>query len=568
MTAQTDVSFEAKVSKQQLGLNERLRIDFIMNQDGDNFTPPSFDEFVVVGGPSQSISNSWINGTRSFSKTYSYYLSPKTKGNVTIGQATIEIAGNIFKTQPIQISITSAVDIPKDPNDPEYVADQNIALVAELSNANPYLNEAVSIVYKLYVSNDVYLSGLNVIDQPKYNNFWNQIIPINKLEIESGTYKNQPYNYVVVSRAVLYPQKSGELTIEPLTLDISLEVPSQRRNMFGGFLRQTVRKTITAPSRAIQVKPLPELGKPDDFSGAVGSFDFNMTASPEVLKAGEAFQVSLNVSGQGNLKLLNMPEFKLSSALEVYEPERSDNIRTNLSGMSGGIKVNYTVVPSYRGAYPLPQVAFSYFDLSSKTYKTILSDAITIDVTEGPVNNTMQSNLTVEKGSTSSTMAFAGFKSQTNMVSVSQDKFFNSKSFWAWLLAPLFLLPIVFIIKRKRDARSADVVGARSKSDWRKAHKYLREAKAAMGESNLFYAALERALYNVLKSKLKVPISELDKNSIQELLVKKRVDPRKLSELNELLQSCEFARYTPSAMDGMKSDYEKAAAVIVELSKI
>ncbi len=566
--AQDGVSFETKVSKTQLGINERLRVDFIMNQDGDNFVAPSFEQFLLVGGPNQSISNSWINGRSSYSKTYSYYLSPKSKGVFNIGQATIEVDGKVYKSQPVKVTVTAAVDQPKDPNDPEYVADQNIELVAELSNANPYLNEAVSVVYKLYVSNDVYLSGLNILDQPKYNNFWSQIIPINKLEIEQGTFKNQPYNYVMVSRAVLYPQKEGELTIEPLSLDISLEVPSQRRNMFGGFLRQTVRKTITAPSRTIRVKPLPEVGKPENFNGAVGSFDFSMTATPMVLKAGEAFQVKLKVAGKGNLKLFKMPEFQLPSSLEVYEPERKENINTNISGMSGDVTVNYTVVPAFRGVYPLPNVNFSYFNLKTNSYQTISSESISIDVTDGPVNNAASEDLRTKPKTTSNTEAFSGFKNQTTLQPILTQKFFNSKSFWTWLLVPLLILPLVLLLKRMKNARSADLIGAKSKADWKKAERYLKEAKSVMGDSKLFYAALERALYNVLKSKLKVSISALNKDGIQKILTDKKFNTSTIAELNSLLQSCEFARYTPSALDSMTKDYGRARILIVELSKI
>jgi hypothetical protein len=146
------VSFRAKVSKKTLGINERLQIDFLMNEDGDNFTPPSFEKFKVVGGPSQSISNSWINGERTYSKTYTYFLAPKKRGSTIIGQASIEVKGVIYKTSPIEINVTAAVDVPKDPNDPEYLASESIDLVAEISKTDPYLNEAISVVYKLYIA--------------------------------------------------------------------------------------------------------------------------------------------------------------------------------------------------------------------------------------------------------------------------------------------------------------------------------------------------------------------------------------------------------------------------------
>lgn len=131
--ASAQVQFNAKVSKNKLGINERLRIDFEMNQDGDNFNPPDFANFNVVGGPNQSVSNSWINGKRTFKKTYSYFLAPKKRGTFTIGQATIEIDGTVYKTTPVKVEVTAAVDIPKDPNDPQYLASEYIHLVAEVS---------------------------------------------------------------------------------------------------------------------------------------------------------------------------------------------------------------------------------------------------------------------------------------------------------------------------------------------------------------------------------------------------------------------------------------------------
>ena len=183
------VKFEVKVSKNTLGINERLRVDFEMNQDGDNFNPPDFANFTVVGGPNQSVSNSWINGKRSYSKTYSYFLSPQKRGTYIIDQATIEIDRQIYKTSPVKITVTAAVDKPKDPNDPDFIASENIHLVAEVSNAYPYLNQAITVVYKLYVSPNTGVSNWREIDNPRFNAFWSQNIDIKGLKFQNGTYK-------------------------------------------------------------------------------------------------------------------------------------------------------------------------------------------------------------------------------------------------------------------------------------------------------------------------------------------------------------------------------------------
>ena len=367
------VSFDAKVSKKQLGINERLRVDFTMNTDGDDFEPPNFENFTVVGGPSQSINNSWINGVRSFSKSYSYFLAPKKRGEFTIGQATIEIDGEIYKTLPIKITVTAAIDKPKDPNDPNYIASQNIHLVAEISNTNPYLNEAITVVYKLYVAQGTGVRNWRELDSPRYSDFWSQNIDVKGVNnIQNGTYKGEDYRYVVLKKAVLYPQKIGKLTIEPLSLDVTVEVPSQRRDIFG---RSTtpVNRTISSGNRTINVKPLPENEKPKDFSGAVGNFDLKVTTNKQTLKATEALELKVSVSGKGNLKLFKLPELVLPSALEVYEPEHSENVQIRGSRMQGAISDTYTVVPNFQGSYPIPNVSFSYFDLKTKRYKTLTS---------------------------------------------------------------------------------------------------------------------------------------------------------------------------------------------------
>ncbi len=231
--AQEDaVQFEANVSKEKLGVNERLRVDFKMNKDGDNFTPPDFEGFTVVMGPNQSVSHSWINGKRSFSKTYSYILSPVGRGKFTIKQATIEIDGNTYKTLPVHIEVTAAVDNPGEEN-PAAIAEDKLHLVAEVSKGNPYLNEAITVVYKLYVSPDTNVSDFRPLDNPKYNNFWSQEIEIQRFEVKNGTYQGKPYRYVVLKQVVLYPQKEGELSLEPLSLT-SLSMSLRTREIFSG----------------------------------------------------------------------------------------------------------------------------------------------------------------------------------------------------------------------------------------------------------------------------------------------------------------------------------------------
>ncbi|MBT8325241.1 MAG: BatD family protein [Winogradskyella sp.] len=570
--ALAQVKFEAKVSKQKLGVNERLRIDFEMNKDGDNFNPPNFDGFTVVGGPNTSVSNSWINGERTYSKTYSYFLAPKSVGSFTIKQATIEIEGEIYKTFPVKIEVTKAVDRPKDGNNAEFIASENIHLVAEVSKTNPYLNEAITVVYKLYVSPDTGVSNWREKDNPRYNDFWSQNIEIKGLKIENGTYKGEDYRYVVLRKTVLYPQKTGELKIEPLSLDITVEVPTSRTDIFGNRIMTRVPKTVSAGSRTINVKPLPEAGKPADFKGAVGDYSFNVTTTKTELNATESLQALVEVSGKGNLKLFELPKLTAPSSLEVFEPEHKEYVSTNLSGMRGKISDSYTIVPAYKGKYPIPSISFSYFDLKTESYKRITSDEIIIDVLEGP--SAMISSANENPNTTSSKQnvitnkdQFAFIKTKPNLTSISTTHFFKSTLFWMSLLLPLLAIPLAIVIRRGKDKRDADVVGNKVRKADRLARKYLSEAKKNLGEKEQFYEALERALHNYLKAKLRIETSDFNKDKIIALLSQRNVNSQTIEEFTDLLESCELARYTPITTVTMQNDYEKAAKTISKLDK-
>ncbi|MGC6526361.1 MAG: BatD family protein [Flavobacteriaceae bacterium] len=568
--AMSQVKFEAKTSKTQLGVNERLRIDFTMNEDGDNFIPPSFENFKVVGGPSQSINNSWINGVRSFSKSYTYFLSPTKRGTFTIGQSSIEIDGNTYKTSPIQITVTAAVEIPKDPNDPNYIASESIHLVAEVSTTKPYLNEPVSVIYKLYVAENTGVRNWSELDSPRYNDFWSQNIEVNRQSVKEGKYKGENYRYVVLKKTVLYPQKTGKLSIEPLTLDVSVEVPSKRRDVFGRLMMTTTNRTVTAGKRTIDVKPLPSDGRPDDFSGAVGSFEFNMTSNKNTLKATEAFDLKLEVSGKGNLKLFKLPKPNLPSALEVYEPEHSEKVSTNLSGMRGSISDTYTVVPNAKGRYPIPTVSFSYFDLNTETYKTLNSNELVVAVTDDAELSSNENSATKEVQKTNVTTLskqFSSFKSNGNLEPITKTNFYNTPLFWWLFFGPLLLIPLVIIITRNRGKRALDIEGNKIRQTNRLARKYLSSSKKAIGNKEAFYVALERALHNYLKSRLKIETSDFSKEKIDQLLTKKEVQKEASSQFLDVLKSCELARYTPLGVADMERDYQKAVETINTLDK-
>ena len=569
---QAQVSFVVKASKKTLGINERLRIDFEMNEDGDNFVPPSFKGFNVVGGPNQSISNSWINGKRSYSKTYSYFLAPKSQGTFSINQATIEIDDQIYKTTPLKIIITEAVSKPKDGNSADYVASENVHLIAEVSKSNPFLNEAITIVYKLYVSNDVSITrSWQELDTPKFQNFWSQYIEEKReQQIYETTYQGKHYRYVILKKAVLYPQKTGELTIEPLTLDVPIDVQGNTRDIFGRRRMTRVNRTISAGKRIINVKPLPTEGRPDDFSGAVGNSNFSVSVNKTMLDANEALELKIRTKGIGNLKLFNLPSLTLPSSLEVYEPVRDNKVAINIKGMNGFISDTYTIIPQYKGSYPIRPISFSYFDVTSAKYKTIISDEIVVKVQNGPVPNQLtevNKSLSTENDLSLTNNQFKYIKTSTKFISINDLVFFKTFKFWCLLSIPFVFIPIIILIGNTRRKRLNDIEGKRYRIATRLAKKYLSEAKNNIGKQELFYDSLERALHNYLKAKLAIVTSEFSKEKIIELLTDRKVEKNVVSDFEGLLKSCEFARYTPTSNVAIQQDYNKAVKVISSIDK-
>lgn len=564
---QAQVKFEAKVSKDRLGVNERLRVDFEMNQDGDNFRPPSFDGFTVVGGPNQSVSNRWINGDRTYSKTYSYYLQPNSRGKKTISQAEITVDDKVYKTTPIDIQVTAAVDEPTDGDNSELIASDNLHLVAEISNPNPYLNEGITVVYKLYVSPRISVSNFREVDSPKFSDFWSQNIEIRELRPENGEYQGEPYRYVVLKKAVLYPQKTGELELEPLTLSVSVDVPSDRRDIFGSRIYKTVNKTVAAGTRTIDVKPLPE-GKPAGFTGAVGKFSMDVSTTKESLKSSESLEAKVEIRGNGNLNLFELPALEVPSSLEMYSPERIENVTTTLNGKQGSIIDSYTIVPTRKGQYPIQPLTFSYFDPESQTYKSLSSQEILIDVEQGPVSASSGAIAESSKqGVNLPSEQFRFIKTKTDFKPLEQQTFFRSWTYWGSLILPFAAIPLFILFGKKREAKAADVKGNRLRKANKLARKYLSEAKKNLGDQQSFYESLERAMHNYLKAKLHIQTAEMSKERISEILKKRNVPDETSAEFIEVLKSCEFARYTPASNSAQEEDYDRAVKVISKLDK-
>ena len=560
----SQVKFDVSVSKSKLGLNERLRVDFVMNQNGDNFSPPKFENFQIIGGPNQSIKTSYVNGERSFSKTYSYFLKPLKKGRLKISQASIEIDNETYKSLPIEVTITDSVKQPSDAVT-QYYNDDDIELRALISKGSPFLNEPITVVYKLYYKAPINISDARETETPKFKDFWSQTIKIPQLKVQREVYKGQNYNVVEWRKVVLYPQRVGELEISPLSLNLVLDVPTDKRDFFGNVIYDQTSQLISTGMRRINVKNLPNLGKPDSFTGAVGEFEFDVILNKNSLRATESFQAELKVKGSGNLKLFDLPNILVPNSMELFEPEREELINTNLSGMSGSISKLFTVIPRFQGNFPIEEVEFSYFNPETEKYKILKSPRLTIDVFDGPAlsNSITNDNSNIITADDS----FRFIKIKGNLEEIKNDIFFESKLFYALVASPFAFLLSLFaftIYRRKRKESSYELI----RIEERQIYKMIDSAKDAIGDKILFYDKIEKAIIKSLIVKFSIRMESLNKEKIQQIGQEKGLLRNDITLIIKLIENCEKAKYSQSSDSIMNKDLENARKAINSILKV
>ena len=560
----SQVNFDVSVSKSKLGLNERFRVDFVMNQNGDNFSPPKFENFQIIGGPNQSIKTSYVNGERNFSKTYSYFLKPLKKGRLKISQASIEIDNEIYKSLPIEVLITDSVKQPSDAVT-QYYNDDDIELRALISKGSPFLNEPITVVYKLYYKAPINISDARETETPKFKDFWSQTIKIPQLKVQREVYKGQNYKVVEWRKVVLYPQRVGELEISPLSLNLVLDVPTDKRDFFGNVIYDQTSQLISTGMRRINVKNLPSQGKPDSFSGAVGEFEFDVILNKNSLRATESFQAELKVKGSGNLKLFDLPNILVPNSMELFDPEREELINTNLSGMSGSISKLFTIIPRFQGNFPIEEVEFSYFNPETEKYKILKSPRLTIDVYDGPaLSNTITND---NSNIITSDDSFRFIKIKGNLREIKNDIFFESKLFYALVTSPFVILLSLLaltIYRRNRKESSDELI----RIEERQINKMIESAKDSIGDKILFYDKIEKAIIKSLIVKFSIRMESLNKDKIEQIGEEKGLSRNDITLIIRLIENCEKARYSQSSDSIMNKDLEYARKSIYAILKV
>jgi hypothetical protein len=503
------VSFTATAEKTTLKIGERTQIAFELNAKGDGFTPPSFKGF-QVGGPFVSNSMSIVNGDYSVSQKYIYTIQATKEGSYSIEPATIEYKGKVLKTKPLKITvgkgntnsnatINTNTNTVKSRSLPKNTS--AVFLTTELSKNTAYINEPVEIEYRLYMQPGVEITSVNGIKNPKINNAWSKAEEVNDPKWRSEVINGKRYGSKVFYKAIIYPQKTGVLEIEPITLDLELYLPTGYENFWGEAEYDMFDRVLKSDAKTVKVLPLPEKGKPEDFTGAVGSYNFDVEIDKNAVKTGEAFQLIFSVTGTGNLKLFRLPKPNLSSDFEVFEPTHKENITETINGMKGTISDIYSIIPQKAGKIELPLQNFSYFDVATKTYKTLKSNSFSLDIAQGEKNIAL--NPVIQNSN-----ALLPIKTVASFIK-KDEGFFNSNWYYASLLV-ICGFGLFFLIKKPKEkelvaqdsnAIEEKEVSAPKQVTFNKTVPHSEDLSAFITDKDLFYNKLEQQLLQKLSTK-------------------------------------------------------------------
>lgn len=579
ITAQ--VSFRASANK-VVAAGERFRINFNLNANGSNFRAPDLSNFRILAGPMSSTSTSikMINGktTQSISNTYSYVVQASTEGKFTIGSAQITVSGKLYKSNPITIEVLKGNSQPTNSNPGSgknrvsSSSKGNVFVRINLSKTKVYQGEQIIASLKIY-DKTAQLGGFNDIKFPSYSGFWAQEVktPTN-LSLTRDKYNNEIYYSAVLRQDVLFPQKSGTLTIDPCTVDcIVKEKVGQRRNFFGEpvDVYQNAQRVLKSPTRKVRVLPLPA-NKPASFTGAVGSnFKFNMNVDRTELKSNESISLKLTVSGNGNMKIVDKINIDFPASFDVFDPKISNNINSSASGSRGSKTFEYLIIPREPGEYKIPATQFSYFDVKSATYKTLTTKEINFKIEQGEKTSLVTSqgaiNQEMVQNSGSDIRHIITDKFQ---ITKGYTNFFGSTLFYLLYLISAVLFVIAMIITGKKIKRNKNIVLQKNRKANKISRKRLKEAAKYMKENNKesFYNEVIKALWGFLSDKLNIPVSELSRETVSETLENKQVNDDIIKQFIEIIDNCEFAKYAPASGENqMSEDYDKARIIINKL---
>ena len=564
---------------------EQFRLSYVLNKEGRDIRLPDMSDFDLLFGPSTSTSYSQrtINGktTSESSVTYTYILVAKKTGSFTIPAASITVDGSNYQSNTLQVNV-----LPPDKNSSQgstpggrrsnepasasggTVSARDAFIRAIVSKNSLYEQEGFTVTFRLYTTLNVVNFGK--IQFPEFEGFMVEEIPLPvNQQLQMERYNDRNYYTADLRKTLLFPQRSGQMTIPAGNIEMVFSVPSGRSvsTFFGSQeVMVDVKKNLTTNPLAINVKPLPT-GRPASYANAVGTFTLNSSVSSEKIKANEALTLTLEISGTGNMKLIRNPEITFPDNFELYDPTVDNALNVTTNGLTGIRKISYMVIPRYEGNYTIPSLEFTYFDPGASSYKTLTTPAYQLQITKGDPGSTVSGTF-VDRQDVKVEQDIRFLKTDDPIYLSRSNFFVGSFIYWLWYLLPLIVLISYYMINRKQARENANVALMRTRKANKTAAKRLKTAGKYLGEHNKekFYDEVLRALWGYFSDKLSIPLARLSKNNIESELSKQGVSEELAGRFLQILDTCEFARYAPAESDaGMDRIYQATVETIGEM---
>ena len=582
-----EVSFTAE-APQSVVANQQFKLVYTVNRESKDLRVPDMPDFDIIMGPSTSRQQSvqFINGqqTSSFKQKYTYILSAPNAGTYTIQPASISVNGKKYTSQKLTIKVLPPDKASELDNNTGSSASRTSSRIPSskqtfirpiFSKTKVYQQEAILLTYELYTIDNV----VNIADAkfPEYNGFYTEEIELSPTRsFVLKNYDGYNYNTIVLKQILLFPQNAGEITIDGGTVDIIVRVVNNQygNNPFAGYFDtyQDVKKRITFKPTTITVNALPK-GAPSGFNGAVGQFNLKSTLSTAEVSANDAVTLKVNVSGNGNLKLLKMPEIKFPADFEVYDPKVDNNIKVSTNGMTGSKTVEYIAIPRFAGSFTVPSAQFVYFDPKEAKYKTLQTEEYTIQVS--PNANQTSTAPTAPAGVNKEKVKNIG--NDIRFIRNGGDaglgstvaSFYGTDAYYMAYVIPLLVFVLVLLVLQKQARENANLVRVKNKRANKLARKRLKSAALCMkaGDKEHFYEAIVQALWGYTADKLNISLANLSKDNVQEKLLLKGATKEIVDNFVQILSDCEYARYAPIVDESfsLEKDYNKAAELIGQL---
>lgn len=592
VTFAQSVEFKASAPAQVI-IGRPFQLSYSVNQRAKDLRAPEFTDFDYVAGPytSQSSSTSFVNGKRtsSFQMTYTYTLLASKEGSFTIPPATIKVDGEQYTSNGVRITVLPA-DEPaqtnanrqshtagttaSQQNESQTISSENIFMRTLVSKTKVHEQEAILLTYKLYFAGVDVAQLTNNTRLPEFKGFLKQELEMSEIQTELEHYNGRNYQTAVLYRTLLFPQRSGDIVIDPAQFEALLRVQNraQVRSIFDDFFNSytTVTKALQSPGITINVSALPA-GKPLGFCGGVGQFNISSSISSTELQANEAVTLTVTIQGAGNMKLLKTPAVDWPEGFEVYDPKVTNNFSVTTSGVSGTKTIEYLAIPRAGGVYTIPAIQFAYYDTQADAYRSLATPEYTLNIARSTneesgaavVNTYVQKENIQQLGSDIRYIYTGELKAASNRNSIS----FGTLLFWLMYAIPLSIAALMFIVFRKRIKENADVTRMRYKKANKVAQRRLKVAEQLLQQNKkeAFFEEIERAAWTYLSDRLSIPTAQLNKENIAQILTEKAVPEATIKQMLHVLSTAEFARYAPTSDSAMHDLYEDTIKIINQL---